>query len=158
MTSTASFRKHPLHPIIIPLPIGLWIFSLAADIIYMAGGGDVWAYVALYSMAGGIIGAVFAVIPGFIDLFSMNPSRVRSIGILHMSLNIAALLIFIIDALLRNDITNVGIPVLILSIIGVVLIGISGWFGGELVYRYRVAVNEESITDKAEHYLKDKIA
>src|SRR5438105_3991291 len=56
-TSTASYKGHPLHPILIPLPIGLWIFSLVSDLIFKFGfGSSVWNEVAFYTLAGGIVG------------------------------------------------------------------------------------------------------
>jgi uncharacterized membrane protein len=33
---------------LVPLPIGLWIFSLVSDLIHGAGGNAAWATVALY--------------------------------------------------------------------------------------------------------------
>ena len=35
MSSPASFGKHPIHPMLVALPIGLWIFSLVADLTYL---------------------------------------------------------------------------------------------------------------------------
>ena len=48
MTSPASIAKHPLHPMLVALPIGLWIFSFLSDVIYLLrwGGGSVWEDVA----------------------------------------------------------------------------------------------------------------
>jgi hypothetical protein len=34
MASPANIAKHPLHPILVLLPIGLWIFSLLSDLVY----------------------------------------------------------------------------------------------------------------------------
>jgi len=43
---------------LIVFPIGLWIFSLACDLIRLAGGTrDAWFIVAFYTMVGGLIGA-----------------------------------------------------------------------------------------------------
>ena len=51
-TSTASYKGHPLHPILIPLPIGLWVFSLVSDLIFKFGfGSSVWNEVAVLSSA-----------------------------------------------------------------------------------------------------------
>lgn len=30
----ASIGKNPIHPILVPLPIGLWVFSLVSDVVY----------------------------------------------------------------------------------------------------------------------------
>lgn len=40
MSSPASIMGHSLHPMLIPFPIGLWIFSLVADIICLGGGEE----------------------------------------------------------------------------------------------------------------------
>lgn len=56
MRSPASIFKHPIHPMLIVFPIGLWIFSLACDLIRLAGApGDAWSTVAFFSMIGGLI-------------------------------------------------------------------------------------------------------
>jgi hypothetical protein len=69
MRTPASIFTHPIHPMLIVFPIGLWIFSLACDLIRLAGAsGDAWSIVALFSMVGGFIGALCAAVPGFIDL------------------------------------------------------------------------------------------
>ena len=45
MSSPASIKDHPIYPMLITLPIGLWVFSLVSDIIYAAGwGGPVSEY------------------------------------------------------------------------------------------------------------------
>ena len=75
MKDRVRFKNHPIHPMLIPLPIGLWIFSLAADIIFRAGGNPSWSTVAYYSMAGGIVGAIIAAVPGFLDFLDFGPSR-----------------------------------------------------------------------------------
>jgi len=68
MRTPASIFKHPIHPMLIVFPIGLWIFSLACDLIRLAGAsGNAWPIVALFSMVGGLVGAPCAATPGLID-------------------------------------------------------------------------------------------
>src|SRR5207302_6636676 len=101
-TSTASYKGHPLHPILIPLPIGLWIFSLVSDLIFKFGfGGAVWNDVAFYTLAGGIVGALIAALPGFVDLVGITNSKTKSIAIWHMLLNLVAVGVFAVDFCLR---------------------------------------------------------
>lgn len=48
MASPASVAKHPIHPILVTIPIGLWIFALVSDLIFLFGGGNpVWKDVAM---------------------------------------------------------------------------------------------------------------
>ena len=58
MHTPASIAKHPIHPMLVAIPIGLWIFSLACDVIRLLGATSPnWEVAAYYTMVGGIIGA-----------------------------------------------------------------------------------------------------
>jgi uncharacterized membrane protein len=140
MASPASIAKHPIHPMLVVFPIGLWIFSFAMDLIYFFGSGtQIWNTVALYTMVGGIFGALAAAIPGFIDYLTLS-GKLKKIATIHMCINLILVVLFIVNAALRF----VGHPVLpgliILSLISVILLGISGWLGGEMVYVHGAAV------------------
>jgi uncharacterized membrane protein len=144
--------KHPVHPMIIPFPIALWIFSLVADVIYLWRGSAVWRdYIAFYSLLAGIVGAVVAAVPGFVDWLSIRDTEVKGIADWHARLNVIALLVFVADFYLRTSggMRWVGgsytIP-LLLSVLGVILIIISGWLGGEMVYVHGVAVEPQQDT------------
>jgi uncharacterized membrane protein len=143
MPSTASFKNHPLHPIIIPLPIGLWIFSIISDLIFKFGfGGPVWNDVAFYTLGGGIVGALIAALPGFIDLTDIQNPKTKSIALWHMSINLLAVFLYCVNFWLRmHRAPGDNLPI-VLSVIGIVLIIILGWLGGELVYVRGVAVKQ----------------
>jgi uncharacterized membrane protein len=134
---------------IIPFPIALWVFSLIADVIYMWRGNPVWRdWIAFYALLGGIIGAVAAAVFGIVDWLAIKDREVKKVADWHARLNVIALLIFAADFYLRT--TNgarmadgsLTIPVA-LSVVGVILISISGWLGGELVFRHGVAVDPQ---------------
>jgi uncharacterized membrane protein len=149
MASPASIARHPLHPILIPFPIALWVFSLIADVIYLWRGNAVWRdWIAFYTLLGGIIGAALAAVPGFVDWLSITDGEVKKIANWHARLNVIALLVFAASFYLRTTggAALVGgsytIPVL-LSVLGVILITISGWLGGEMVFKHGVAVEPQ---------------
>src|SRR5580698_6381774 len=97
MASPASIKKHPLHPMLVAIPIGLWLFALVCDVIAMAGATGPWRTVALYCIGGGIIGAVLAAVPGVIDYFSIDEAAMRRIANFHMLVNGGALVLFAIN-------------------------------------------------------------
>ena len=140
MASPASIKKHPMHPILIALPIGLWIFALVCDLVRAAGGAANWGTVATYCVAAGIVGALIAAVPGLIDYFSIDEAEMKRIGTLHLAVNLGAVVLFVINLWLRfRQPAESNVP-LALSIIGVLAIGIGGWLGGEMVYVKGMAV------------------
>jgi uncharacterized membrane protein len=149
MASPASIGGHPIHPMIIPFPIALWVFSFVADLVYLWRGNPVWKdWIAFYTLLGGIIMAAVAAVPGLIDWLSLKEPKVVKIANWHARLNVIALLVFVGSFYLRttSGAQLVGdshtIP-LLLSVLGVVLITISGWLGGEMVFRHGVAVEAQ---------------
>lgn len=150
MPSPASLGGHPVHPMFIPFPIALWVFSLVADVIYLWRGNPIWRdYVAFYTLLGGTLGAAVAAVPGFIDWLSLKDPAVVKIANWHARLNVIALVTFAVSSYLRTTSGaswvsgSYTIPIL-LSVLGVILIAISGWLGGELVFRHGVAVDHQS--------------
>jgi uncharacterized membrane protein len=143
MASPASVARHPIHPMLVVFPIGLWGFSLVADVVHAFGGAPVWRDVAFYTMAGGIVGAILAAIPGFVDYLGLRDPRARRLAQMHMVMNLIVLAIFAVDLWLRTWIAPESRLPLALSVIGVALLGISGWLGGEMVYVLGVGVDAE---------------
>lgn len=144
-----------MHPMIIPFPLALWTFSLVADVIYIWFDRSNWGVVAFYTLAGGILGGIAAAIPGIIDWLAIKDREVARIANWHARLNIIALLIFAVDFYLRwrnkGQISQDGISLpLILSLLGVILISISGWLGGELSFKYGVGVRPQHDTPEEE--------
>jgi uncharacterized membrane protein len=152
MASKASIAGHPIHPMLIPFPIGLLVFSLVADLIYLWRGNPVWKdYVAFYTLLGGIIGAAAAAIPGLIDWATLTDRAAVKVANWHARVNIIGLIIFITSFYLRTRNGSawiVSMPMLpiILSIVGVIGLAIAGYLGGELVFRHGVAVNTQAST------------
>jgi uncharacterized membrane protein len=146
MATPARIAKHPIHPMLVPIPIGLWVFSLVCDVIYALGWGSlIWNDIAFYTMLGGIVGAALAAVPGFIDYRTITDSTVKKVAMAHMLMNLATIALFAINLWLRAQRpAATGVPI-ILSAIGVILLGIAGWLGGELVYRHAMGVEVQRV-------------
>jgi uncharacterized membrane protein len=140
MHTPAQIANHPIHPMLVTIPIGLWVFSLVADMVYRFGGGnEVWDSVAFYTMVGGVVGALLAAIPGVIDMLSLK-APVKKIAIGHMVINLAIVALYFVNIGMRIEGGTTGLPVL-LSVVAVGSLLVSGWLGGHMVYVHGVAVN-----------------
>ena len=141
MRTPAGIAGHPIHPMLVPIPIGLWIFSLVCDLIHAGGSSNpAWATVALYTMGGGIVGALLAAVPGLIDLLSLPPGP-RKTAITHMAINLTVVVLYVINFWLRVNSPDKAGTAVWLSVIGIGLLVVSGWLGGKMVYEHGVAVS-----------------
>ncbi len=149
MRTPANIARHPIHPMLVPLPIGLWVFSLVCDIAgHFAADPATWKVVALYTIVGGIVGALLAAVFGFIDVVSLPAGDVRKTGFTHMGINLVVVVLYCLNAWLRLGEPGTGATSgapLWLSIIAIALLVLSGWLGGKMVYTAGVAVDTESL-------------
>lgn len=100
-------------------------------------------------ICGGVVGALLAALPGLIDLLSLTDPKVKKIAVWHMVINLLAVALFAYNWWIRRGALPEGNPPVLLSALGVVLIGISGWLGGEMVYVHGVAVEPRPPAGKA---------
>jgi uncharacterized membrane protein len=135
---------HPVHPMLIVFPLGLLATSVIFDIITLSTSDGKWSTMAWYMIAAGIIGGLLAAVFGLIDWMGIpNNTRAKAVGLWHGSLNVLVVLLFAVSWVLRrpDPATPTGLA-LALSFLAVVIAVVAGWFGGELVDRLGVGVDE----------------
>jgi uncharacterized membrane protein len=148
MRTPAQIAGHPIHPMLVTIPIGLWIFSLVCDFIAMRSGTpDAWATASFYAMVGGIIGALAAALPGLVDLLSLRKTPILPTAVKHMALNLTIVVLYVINAWMRwgQHTAAPGGATLILSLVAIAMLLVSGWLGGKMVYEAGVAVHAEDM-------------
>jgi len=132
---------------LVPFPIALWIFSLASDFIYLFGfGGPVWKDIALYTMVAGVLGALAAAVPGYLDYRGITEPLTVKIAQRHLIINLSLVLLFSVNALLRFSSAPHAVAPVVVSIVGIAGLAISGWLGGELVYIQGVGVEVQRLS------------
>lgn len=140
--STFRIAGHPIHPMLVPLPIGLLVGAFATDIAYWQSGWASWAYFSSWLIGAGIVTALLAAVAGFIDFF--GEPRIRAIrkSWWHMFGNLTAVLLSVANFIvhLRDGAAAVLPWGITLSAVVTLLLLFNGWMGGELVFRHRVAV------------------
>ena len=144
MESRAKLFGHPIHPILIPFPLGLLTTSVVFDVVYLLAGDGKWSGISFWMIAAGVIGGLAAAVFGLIDWLAIpSGTRAKSVGLWHGSVNVVVVALFSVSWLLRLDAPGEpGITPIVLSFVGVGLASLGGWLGGELVDRLGVGVAE----------------
>jgi uncharacterized membrane protein len=144
MRTPASIAGHPIHPMIVPLAIGGFVLSFLFDLMCLwKGAHPPWTIVAYWTMIGGILGALVAAVFGLVDLISLPAGPIKRTALTHMGINLAVVALYLINAVLRTgNPDQVSSPLILLSLVAILLLVVSGWLGGKLVYIYGVAVEK----------------
>jgi nitrite reductase/ring-hydroxylating ferredoxin subunit/uncharacterized membrane protein len=133
---------HPLHPVLVSVPIGSWT---AATVLDLTGGG---AKAAQRLIAIGALVAVPTALTGANDWLTTKGAE-RRVGLVHASLNHTALGLYTASWLARRRGRRVKGAAL--ALLGGGVMGAAGWLGGHLAYALGVGVD----TTVFEHFPGD---
>ena len=142
--TVAAIGRHPLHPLLVPLPIGFLVGALVADITFAATADTFCARGAFWLLVGGLVTGLIAGLAGMVELLGVPRARAMTMAWVHGLGNVLALVVTFVSILLRwgdpaGPAASTG---LVLSVIVVVILLVTGWLGGELSYRRGIGVSE----------------
>jgi len=143
--STVSLHGHPLHAMLVPVPIVCFVGTLVTDIVYWQTAAMLWADISAWLLMVGLLVSLFAATAGLIDFFGDRRIRELRAAWIHGLGNIAALILSIFNALIhtRDAYTSVVPSGLILSALVVAILLVTGWNGWTMVYRHGVGVRDK---------------
>ena len=141
-----NWLKHPLHPIIVHVPMAMWPGALIFDLLSQWQiGGNAMVRLSFYAIIFGLVASLLAVPTGVLDWTGIKKEKPAwKIGLYHMALNLVVTLLFAINLGLRlqtfREATKVDGTPLLLSSIGTLLLIASAYLGGMMVYEYGISV------------------
>ncbi len=142
LRSTARIAGHPIHPMLVPVPIVCFVGALITDITYFATANIIWADFSTWLITVGVIVGVLAAIAGLIDFLGNRLIRTQRPAWPHVLGNLLVLVLATFNMLIhsRDAWTSVVPTGLILSALVVLILPVTGWLGWSMVYRYGVGV------------------
>ena len=153
MYSKVKLFGHPIHPMLVAYPIAFYTATLVAYLIYQVGGQDhFWFRVAIAANLAGVAMAVLAALPGFIDWALGIPAdtEAKAVGLRHLLLNVGALALFNVLAVLNTGSWDATAPSaaagIALALLGVLLTVAAGAHGWTLIQTHHVGIAEEPQT------------
>ena len=143
--STASIAGHPLHVMLVPIPISCFVGTFCTDIAYWQTANMLWADMSAWLLTVGLIVSVFVVLFGLIDFLGDRRIRALAPAWRHGLGNALVIILSIFNAFIhsRDAYTSVFPEGLILSGVVVAILLFTGWNGWTMVYRHGVGVRPE---------------
>lgn len=144
MRSKASFRGHPIHPALIPFPFAFLIGAFAFDAAGKIFDRPSWWTTGSHLAAAGVVTALVAAVPGFVDyLYTVPPrSTGKRRATRHLIVNLLAVtLVAVAWGLRRQLLEEPNLLVLALELSALALLTAGGWMGGTLVNRNQIGVD-----------------
>lgn len=150
MRSKFAIAGHPLHPMLVAIPVGLFAWTFVSDLVYLAQDKDhMWYSIAFWTGIAAVVSGLVAALPGLGDFLTMaRKTDAREIAIAHMGLNVANVALFFLAMLLMLDDGAIDggrlTAVVVMHGVGLALLLPAGWLGGEMVFRHHLAVVADS--------------
>jgi uncharacterized membrane protein len=143
VASRAAIAGHPIHPMLIAFPIAFLLFALVTDMAYTLTDDAFYARMALWMVTAGLITGAVAAIAGLIDFLGLERPRQLRAGQIHAIGNGVVLVLALVSLLGRiGDAEDFIVPWgLALSLLTGTLLAVTGWYGGEMSYRYLIGVD-----------------
>lgn len=138
-----SWLGHPLHPLLTDVAVGGAVLAALFDIAWLALPQTlVWAprgaEACLLVAVLGMLGSFFS---GWTD-WSDTYGAERSKGMVHGILNSIVLVLFLISAVLRLQVsTGQSTGAAVFDFVGVALLSVAAFIGGDLVFKFGTNVN-----------------
>jgi uncharacterized membrane protein len=149
MDSRAKLVGHPIHPMLIPFPLGLLGIAVIFDLLAVVA-GKTGLGLAKHPMTGaGIITGLLAAVFGAIDWAALpGGTRAKQVATTHGVGNVVIVVLFAIAWWLRRDTAGAATGLsLLLEVIGLLGALVTGWLGGELVDRLGAGVDRGANLD-----------
>lgn len=143
-TRPVSALGHPLHPPLTHVPFALLLVTPLWDVGALLFQAEL-ARVAYWCSLLGLIAAGPAVVVGVVDLLRIgSDDRAMNTALVHAGCAVTMVSLFLVAFALRPSPKVVSpLSVIALELIGLCVLGATGWFGGHLVYHYGVGVRAQ---------------
>lgn len=142
--STLAIARHPIHATLAPFPIVCFTLTLFADIAFWQTANLLWLHFAEWLLLAGLVFGALAALAGAVDFLFRRQARAPGAAWPHALGSVVVLILALVNSFVHaGDGWTAVVPNgLILSVVTVVVMLVSDWFGRALVYRHAVGVSQ----------------
>jgi len=157
MYCKARIAGHPIHPMLVSVPIGLFVAAFGALVAYAVTGDAFYARAARIADGAGVIMALASAIPGAIDLATLERgSKARATGTTHALLGLVMLLAYAGAGIVLWRDGGVVLPLALASVGMAALVGAAA-HGFALVQTHKIGVRPTHLRSVPALRTKDSI-
>jgi uncharacterized membrane protein len=140
-----KWLKHPLHPALVHIPTALWPTGFVFDLLSQFNAENTFVQLAFYAILLGLLAALAAIPTGYADWTDIRREKPAwKLGLIHLILNVIISALWAINLWLRLEsfqtATSVPPGLLGLSSLATLLLLVSGYLGGRMIYAYGISV------------------
>jgi uncharacterized membrane protein len=142
MESRLRIAGHPVHPVLVMFPVGLFATAVVFDAGDLLGGPALLGEVAYWNIGAAIVGGLLAAIAYAIDvMFLRNGTHAKRAGVMSGLMGFGVLLLFMVILLVRmgSGDRSAGGGLFVVELIALAAAVGGAYFGGELVNRLPAA-------------------
>ncbi|MFI6763139.1 DUF2231 domain-containing protein [Micromonospora sp. NPDC050417] len=138
MESRLRVHGHPIQPMLVTFPFGLFVSVVVFDLTDLAGGPEFLGEVGYWTVVAALVAAALAAGAGMIDLWDVPDGRTRRTAVTFNLVNTAMAVLFVFVCLVRSGTPDRGVTAVLLAVELLALsVGALGvWIGGTLVRRF----------------------
>ncbi len=158
MKSRAAIANHPIHPMLVPLPIGAFVLAFVGDVLHVARPADRFWYDLAYTCIGfGIVFAIPAAVAGAVDYIGVTmTAKAFRTATRHLVLIVSSVLLYLVSFLIRRDGAAMAhgrwALALATGLAAFALLAVAGWLGGALAHVHRVGVADAEAHPARSHH------
>jgi nitrite reductase/ring-hydroxylating ferredoxin subunit/uncharacterized membrane protein len=128
---------HSIHAVLTDVPIGVLTLAIIFDVLNVRNGADI-------ALAFGILAMIGAAVAGAAD-YADTDDEPRTVATVHATLMVVALVIYLVSLALRLTSPSGDRTVaIVLSVVAYLIVALSAWVGGEVVYAFGNMVNRHA--------------
>ena len=137
---------HPVHPPTVHFPVALWTTATVCDALALGLGGGIWWNFSFFCLGAGTVAVLPTLVTGLLESTAVEEGgRAERVLGRHVLTVLGASGAYLGCLLLRvGERAPEGwrLPASVgLSVVGMTLLAIGGWFGAELVYRHGIGLS-----------------
>ncbi|MFI7024493.1 DUF2231 domain-containing protein [Micromonospora sp. NPDC049900] len=141
MQSRLRVQGHPIQPMLVTFPYGLFVCATIFDLADVAGGPVFLGEVGYWTAVAALVAAALTAIAGMVDLWDVPPDRVRRTAITFNLVNAGMAGLFLLSCLVRADAPNRGAApaLLVVEVVALAIGGVGVYLGSRLMRHFESA-------------------